>query len=155
MDITSARMTPVIRFSIPGLSLTFAKTAYCALSGGTTTIKNHLSNASQKFKDAVSDLVDRKPIKYILSDNMSYGDLAAHDDRALWTLLYYAGYLTIRDGQFVVPNSEVYISNATQMMEPHVNVASCGHDDPFAFGLHMNLDGCWRDSRHSPMQEQT
>ncbi|RUS31644.1 hypothetical protein BC938DRAFT_477378 [Jimgerdemannia flammicorona] len=37
---------------------------------------------------------------------MSYGDLAVHDDRALWTLLYYVGYLTIQDSQFVVPNSE-------------------------------------------------
>ncbi|RUS12783.1 hypothetical protein BC938DRAFT_478430, partial [Jimgerdemannia flammicorona] len=78
-------------------------------SGGTTTIKKLLLDASQDFKDAVSTLLDRKPVNHILYDNMSYGDLTLHDDQALWAFLYYSGYLTIDNDKVSIPNSEVYM----------------------------------------------
>ncbi|RUS27521.1 hypothetical protein BC938DRAFT_483121 [Jimgerdemannia flammicorona] len=76
---------------------------------GTTAIRKLLSDVTPEFKESVSDILNFKPISLTFCDDIGYETLNTRDHRKLLTLLYYAGYLTIRDGVFAIPNFEIYM----------------------------------------------
>ncbi|RIA97013.1 hypothetical protein C1645_814676 [Glomus cerebriforme] len=76
----------------------------------TRTLKNHLWNASYKFKEAINRLLKGETISNIkIQDGLQCLDLNQMEDSAIWTLLYYAGYLTMNsENHLIIPNYEVY-----------------------------------------------
>ncbi|RUS27848.1 hypothetical protein BC938DRAFT_482649 [Jimgerdemannia flammicorona] len=63
-------------------------------TGNTRTIKKLIWYSGESFKEEAALLIENGTIDVELKNNLSYEDLFLHHDDALWTLLYYAGYLT-------------------------------------------------------------
>ncbi|RUS31198.1 hypothetical protein BC938DRAFT_478278 [Jimgerdemannia flammicorona] len=78
-------------------------------TGGTSTIEPLLLKASSTFKESVWELFHNKPILVSIRDDIRYENLTSLDDNSLWTLLYYAGYLTLDNHGATIPNYEVYM----------------------------------------------
>ncbi|RUP51882.1 hypothetical protein BC936DRAFT_144901 [Jimgerdemannia flammicorona] len=76
---------------------------------GTSTIEPLLLKASSTFKESVWELFHNKPILVSIRDDIRYENLTSLDDNSLWTLLYYAGYLTLDNHGATIPNYEVYM----------------------------------------------
>ncbi|RUP51883.1 hypothetical protein BC936DRAFT_144902 [Jimgerdemannia flammicorona] len=89
-------------------ALKFFQTLFSSL------LKPLLFHASSKFKKAVWELLDNKPIQALIRDDIRYESLANFNDDTLWTLLYYTGYLTpdvrgLTTPHYTIPNYEVYM----------------------------------------------
>ncbi|RHZ89192.1 hypothetical protein Glove_18g108 [Diversispora epigaea] len=75
----------------------------------TQTLGKSLWKASSSFKESVKKLLKSESITNIrIQDNLQYSHLNENQDLATWTLLYYAGYLTINsENHLFIPNDEV------------------------------------------------
>ncbi|CAG8758977.1 14031_t:CDS:2, partial [Rhizophagus irregularis] len=79
-------------------------------TGGTKTIKDLLWNSTEDFKNNTSMLLKGCAINVRIMEDMDYNVLAqkSNIDNVLWTLLYYAGYLTKdKNDNLCIPNMEV------------------------------------------------
>ncbi|KAJ3097140.1 hypothetical protein HK100_005419, partial [Physocladia obscura] len=87
---------------------------YWVDTGSTTTITPLLASRGPNFKNLVSGLVGDKigqvptGITLKINDSLRYDSLLSNvEDEDVWTLLYFAGYLAIRnDGKYYIPNME-------------------------------------------------
>ncbi|RIA84339.1 hypothetical protein C1645_421732 [Glomus cerebriforme] len=86
--------------------------AYWIDTGGTATIRKLLWRSSDNFQDKVARLLKNDTINANVMEDLDYSLLSQHGDNALWTLLYYAGYLTMdnptRNFVLSIPNNEVF-----------------------------------------------
>ncbi|CAB5395694.1 unnamed protein product [Rhizophagus irregularis] len=76
----------------------------------TKTIKDLLWNSTEDFKNNTSMLLKGYTINVRIMEDMDYNMLAqkSNIDNVLWTLLYYAGYLTKdKNDNLCIPNMEV------------------------------------------------
>ncbi|CAG8834513.1 14567_t:CDS:2, partial [Gigaspora margarita] len=83
--------------------------AYWADTGSTQTLKKCIWKASTSFKETVKKLLKEEYIAgIVIQDDLQYLYLDQYQDSAIWTLLYYAGYLTMNsEKHFVIPNIEI------------------------------------------------
>lgn len=82
----------------------------CNITGDTKTIKDLLWNSTEDFKNNTSMLLKGYAINVRIMEDMDYNMLAqkSNIDNVLWTLLYYAGYLTKdKNDNLCIPNMEV------------------------------------------------
>uniref|UniRef100_U9TZU7 AAA-ATPase-like domain-containing protein n=1 Tax=Rhizophagus irregularis (strain DAOM 181602 / DAOM 197198 / MUCL 43194) TaxID=747089 RepID=U9TZU7_RHIID len=82
-------------------------------TGGTKTIKDLLWNSTEDFKNNTSMLLKGYAINVRIMEDMDYNMLAqkSNIDNVLWTLLYYAGYLTKdKNDNLCIPNMEEQFS---------------------------------------------
>ncbi|RUP07976.1 hypothetical protein BC936DRAFT_140149 [Jimgerdemannia flammicorona] len=54
-------------------------------------------------------LLDRKHLRLDRRDSIEFDQLCKRDDATVWTFLYHAGYITMHEGQFEIPNAHVYM----------------------------------------------
>ncbi|CAG8836791.1 7201_t:CDS:2, partial [Gigaspora margarita] len=82
---------------------------YWVDTGSTQTLKKCLWKASTSFKETVEKLLKGEYIASIeIQDDLQYLYLDQYQDSAIWTLLYYAGYLTMNsEKHLVIPNIEI------------------------------------------------
>ncbi|CAJ0830352.1 4211_t:CDS:2, partial [Entrophospora sp. SA101] len=82
---------------------------YWINTGGTVIIKKLLWRSSEKVQDQVAELLLKGAIKVNIMDDIDYELLSSQFAyRAFWTLLYYAGYLTMDHNKVLqIPNKEV------------------------------------------------
>ncbi|PKY57378.1 DUF1703-domain-containing protein [Rhizophagus irregularis] len=79
-------------------------------TGGTKTIKDLLWNSTEDFKNNTSMLLKGCAINVGIMEDIDYNVLIqkSNIDNVLWTLLYYAGYLTKdKNDNLCIPNMEV------------------------------------------------
>ncbi|CAG8710090.1 12373_t:CDS:2, partial [Rhizophagus irregularis] len=79
-------------------------------TGGIKTIKDLLWNSTEDFKNNTSILLKGYTINIRIMEDMDYNMLAqkSNIDNILWTLLYYASYLTKdKNDNLCIPNMEV------------------------------------------------
>ncbi|KAI9346603.1 hypothetical protein BDR26DRAFT_855819 [Obelidium mucronatum] len=84
-------------------------------TGSTTTITPLLKSRGSSFRELVSGLLGDKigqvptGITLKINDSLRYDSLQSNiEDEDVWTLLYFAGYLAVRnDGKYYIPNMEV------------------------------------------------
>ncbi|RHZ87534.1 hypothetical protein Glove_33g98 [Diversispora epigaea] len=83
--------------------------AYWTDTGSTQTLEKYLWKASSSFKESVEKLLKGESITNVkIQDDLQYSHLNENRDLAIWTLLYYAGYLTINSENYLfIPNDEV------------------------------------------------
>ncbi|RHZ64753.1 hypothetical protein Glove_320g155 [Diversispora epigaea] len=83
--------------------------AYWTDTGSTQTLEKYLWKASSSFKESVEKLLKGEYITNVkIQDDLQYSHLNENRDLAIWTLLYYAGYLTINsENHLFIPNDEV------------------------------------------------
>ncbi|KAI9336709.1 hypothetical protein BDR26DRAFT_1008716 [Obelidium mucronatum] len=83
---------------------------YWADSGGTAAIQTLFQSRTLAFKKTVLILMTLKPVRIDINESLRYHDCNhIKDDSDVWTLLYYAGYLSVNhDGSFRIPNMDVY-----------------------------------------------
>ncbi|RUO96648.1 hypothetical protein BC936DRAFT_141678 [Jimgerdemannia flammicorona] len=60
----------------------------------TETIQRLIWRSRTTFKESAAELIEGETIERKLLNNLSYNDLSRNSDDALWTLLYYSGYLS-------------------------------------------------------------
>ncbi|KAK9693591.1 hypothetical protein K7432_013861 [Basidiobolus ranarum] len=94
--------------------------SYWTRTGSTVTLRQYLWNSTITFKNKVSRLIrsfhhavddPESGVKETILDNLTYSDIddGIERDQALFTLLFYAGYLTTNSyGCLVIPNKEVF-----------------------------------------------
>ncbi|CAG8701338.1 31132_t:CDS:2, partial [Gigaspora margarita] len=83
--------------------------AYWTDTGSTQTLEKCLWKASSSFKESVEKLLKGESITNAkVQDDLRYLHLDQCQDLAIWTLLYYAGYLTMNsEKHLVIPNEEI------------------------------------------------
>ncbi|CAG8684354.1 13672_t:CDS:2, partial [Racocetra persica] len=83
--------------------------AYWTDTGSTQTLEKCLWRASCSFKESVEKLLKGESITNTkVQDDLRYLHLDQCQDLAIWTLLYYAGYLTMNSEKYlVIPNKEI------------------------------------------------
>ncbi|RHZ56085.1 hypothetical protein Glove_406g57 [Diversispora epigaea] len=84
-------------------------TTYWTDTGSTQTLEKCLWKASFSFKESVEKLLKSESITNVkIQDDLQYSHLDENQDLAIWTLLYYAGYLTINsENHLFIPNDEI------------------------------------------------
>ncbi|CAG8525336.1 18464_t:CDS:2 [Racocetra fulgida] len=84
--------------------------AYWTDTESTRTLVKCLWKASSSFKESIEKLLKGESITNAkVQDDLRYLDLDQCQDLAIWTLLYYAGYLTMNsEKHLVIPNEEIY-----------------------------------------------
>ncbi|RHZ86569.1 hypothetical protein Glove_49g29 [Diversispora epigaea] len=82
---------------------------YWTDTGSTQTLEKCLWRASSSFKESVGKLLKGENITNVkIQDDLRYSHLGQYQDSAIWTLLYYAGYLTMNsEKHLVIPNKEI------------------------------------------------
>ncbi|KAF0545630.1 DUF1703-domain-containing protein [Gigaspora margarita] len=82
---------------------------YWTNTGSTQTLEKCLWKASSSFKESVEKLLKGENITNVkVQDDLRYLHLDQCQDLAIWTLLYYAGYLTMNsEKHLVIPNEEI------------------------------------------------
>ncbi|RUS33543.1 kinase-like domain-containing protein [Jimgerdemannia flammicorona] len=76
----------------------------------TSRITKLLPQTSSQFKKNVLQLISRNAINVASADNVIYEGLDMNNDNYIWTLLYYAGYITNDDrGNLIIPNYECWM----------------------------------------------
>ncbi|RHZ77896.1 hypothetical protein Glove_169g62 [Diversispora epigaea] len=83
--------------------------AYWTDTGSTQKLEKYLWKASSSFKESVEKLLKGESITNVkIQDDLQFSHLDENRDLAIWTLLYYAGYLTINsENHLFIPNDEV------------------------------------------------
>ncbi|KAF0545635.1 DUF1703-domain-containing protein [Gigaspora margarita] len=83
--------------------------AYWSDTGSTQKLEKCIWKASCSFKESVEKLLKGESITNAkVQDEFRYLHLDQCQDSAIWTLLYYAGYLTMNsEKHFVIPNEEI------------------------------------------------
>jgi hypothetical protein len=82
----------------------------CDITEGTKTIKDLLWNSTEDFKNNTSMLLNGCAINVGIMEDIDYDMLTrkSNIDQVLWTLLYYAGYLSKDENKALcIPNMEV------------------------------------------------
>ncbi|CAG8854239.1 31138_t:CDS:2, partial [Gigaspora margarita] len=84
--------------------------AYWTDTGSTRALEKCLWKASSSFKESIEKLLKKESITNVkVQDDLRYLHLDQCQDLAIWTLLYYTGYLTMNsEKHFVIPNEEIH-----------------------------------------------
>ncbi|CAG8504850.1 2445_t:CDS:2, partial [Scutellospora calospora] len=84
---------------------------YWVDTGSTQTLKKCIWKSSTSFKETVEKLLKGEYIAGVeIQDDLQYLYLDQYQDSVIWTLLYYAGYLTMNsEKHLVIPNIEIHL----------------------------------------------
>ncbi|KAK9694038.1 hypothetical protein K7432_013613 [Basidiobolus ranarum] len=101
---------------------------YWTQTGSTVTLRQYLWSSNVSFKHMVTHLIEsfhhspedlKAGVEMTILDSLAYSDIESGGarDGALFTLLYYAGYLTTNShGRLIIPNKEIFNEWRTWIM---------------------------------------
>ena len=101
---------------------TFQPENYWIDTSSNEIIDEFLGFLTKKDADRMQSLMDGGTVEFDVNEQLTYGDLAAHDSEDFWTLLLFSGYLTLvsKNGTLCearIPNEEIRKTFSRRILE--------------------------------------
>ena len=122
---------------------TFQPENYWIDTSSNEIIDVFLGFLTKKDADRMQSLMDGGTVEFEVNEQLTYGDLAAHDSEDFWTLLLFSGYLTLvsKNGTLCearIPNEEIRRTFSRRILERFSKKNRC-----FAQSSHALVDAAF------------